>query len=575
MIRENLNYIEKIFEKNEKFSLIIYFFFSIIISILETIGVGIIPGFFSILIDKNIIINKLDFNENLQILFINFFSSEKYFFFLCFGIIIFFLIKSLIILSFNFFDAKLTRNLKVSISSRLFKIYINKDYLFHSVNNPIILGRNISSEVNIAVSHVKSFLLIIKESIQLILIFFLLLFANLNITISIFVALLVLSLLYLKLFGKNLKQKSEIAYHERGVKSKIIHQILNSIVEVKIYKKEIFILKQFIKSIKKEFRSIMFLDIVSKIPKIFIEFLIISLVCSVIFFSVQIGYNMQALISFVALYFFAALRAYPSINGILLQKMALTHGKISINNLSKEFRKTDLNKNQIPQKRFDFKNNIEFKDVSFNYPDRKDILMKANIKIFKNTVLGIKGETGSGKSTFIKLLMSLLEPNSGTIEIDDIPLKNIQESWQEKISYVPQNFYILDDTILQNIVFSEEKTRINLDKISEIIKFCELNNLIKELPNGIETIVGPNGKRLSGGQSQRLAMARALYQERDLMILDEATNALDEETEKKILENILNLRKNKTIIIISHKQSVLDRCDQIIEFKYNEILNVD
>ncbi len=575
MIRENLNYIEKIFEKNEKFSLIIYFFFSIIISILETIGVGIIPGFFSILIDKNIIINKLDFNENLQILFINFFSSEKYFFFLCFGIIIFFLIKSLIILSFNFFDAKLTRNLKVSISSRLFKIYINKDYLFHSVNNPIILGRNISSEVNIAVSHVKSFLLIIKESIQLILIFFLLLFANLNITISIFVALLVLSLLYLKLFGKNLKQKSEIAYHERGVKSKIIHQILNSIVEVKIYKKEIFILKQFIKSIKKEFRSIMFLDIVSKIPKIFIEFLIISLVCSVIFFSVQIGYNMQALISFVALYFFAALRAYPSINGILLQKMALTHGKISINNLSKEFRKTNLNKNQIPQKRFDFKNNIEFKDVSFNYPDRKDILMKANIKIFKNTVLGIKGETGSGKSTFIKLLMSLLEPNSGTIEIDDIPLKNIQESWQEKISYVPQNFYILDDTILQNIVFSEEKTRINLDKISEIIKFCELNNLIKELPNGLETIVGPNGKRLSGGQSQRLAMARALYQERDLMILDEATNALDEETEKKILKNILNIRKNKTIIIISHKQSVLDRCDQIIEFKYNEILKVN
>ena len=133
------------------------------ISILETIGIGIIPAFFSVLIDQNIIINKLDFNDNLQVLVINFLNSEKYFFFLCFGIIFFFLIKSLIILLFNFFDAKLTRDLKVSISSRLFKIYINKDYIFHSMNNPIILGRNISSEVNIAVSHVKSFLLIIKE----------------------------------------------------------------------------------------------------------------------------------------------------------------------------------------------------------------------------------------------------------------------------------------------------------------------------------------------------------------------------------------------------------------------------
>ena len=150
-----------------------------------------------------------------------------------------------------------------------------------------------------------------------------------------------------------------------------------------------------------------------------------------------------------------------------------------------------------------------------------------------------------------------------------------QNSWQEKISYVPQNFYIFDDTILENIVFSEEKTKVNLDKINKILKFCELNNLIKELPNGLDTIVGPSGKRLSGGQSQRLAIARALYQDRDLMILDEATNALDEDTEKKILENILSLRKKKTIIIISHNQSVLDKCDQIIEFKNNEILKID
>ena len=573
MIKENLNYINIILNRKEKFTLLIYFLFSIIICLLETIGIGMIPGFFSILIDKNILINKLDFSVGFQNLLINFFNLENFLFYLCFSIVIFFLIKSFITLLFNFFDAKLSRDFKVSISSRLFRIYINKDYLFHSINNPIILGRNISSEVNTSVAHIKSFLIILKEIIQLLLIFLLLLFANLNITLSIFGVFLIISFIYVKVFGKKLKAKSEIAYHERGYKSKIINQILNAIIEVKIYKKEIFIIEQFIKSIRKEFQSKMFMDIISKVPRIFIELFIVSLVCSVIFFSVKIGYNIEAIISFVALYFFAALRAYPSINAALIQNMALIHGKISINNLTKEFKESNLyQKKLIPQKSFKFQNIIEFKNVSFNYPERDNILSKVNIKITKNTITGIKGETGSGKSTFIKLLMSLLEPSSGVIEIDNIPLKNIQNSWQGKIGYVPQNFYILDDTILENIVFSEEKSKIDFKKIDEILKICELDNLIKELPNELETIVGPNGKMLSGGQAQRLAIARTLYKERNLLIFDEATNALDEETENKILKNILSLRKTKTVVIISHNQKVLDNCDKIIEFRNKNII---
>ncbi len=573
MIKENLNYINIILNRKEKFNLLIYFLFSILICLLETIGIGLIPAFFSILIDKNILINKLDFNIDFQNLLINFFSLESFLFYLCFSIVIFFLLKSFVIMLFNFFDAKLSRDLKVSLSSRLFRIYINKDYLFHSINNPIILGRNISSEVNTSVANIKSFLMILKEVIQLLLIFLLLLFANLNITLSVFGIFLIISFIYVKIFGKKLKAKSEIAYYERGYKSKIINQILNAIIEVKIYKKEIFILDRFIKSIRKEFQSKMFMDIISKVPRIFIELFIVSLVCGVIFFSVKIGYNIEAIISFVALYFFAALRAYPSINSILIQNMSLIHGKISINNLTTEFKESNLNQKKIiPQKNFEFNNIINFKDVSFNYPERDNILSKVSIEISKNTITGIKGETGSGKSTFVKLLMGLLEPSSGVIEIDNIPLKNIQNSWQGKIGYVPQNFYILDDTIQENIIFSEEKSKIDSKKIDQILKICELDNLIKELPNGLETIVGPGGKQLSGGQAQRLAISRALYKERNLLVFDEATNALDEKTENKILKNILSLRKTKTMIIISHNQKVLDNCDKIIEFKNGNII---
>ena len=373
--------------------------------------------------------------------------------------------------------------------------------------------------------------------------------------------------------GKKLKQKSEIAFQERGFKSKIINQILNAIIEVKLYKKEKFIIEKFINSIKKEFQSVMFLDIVGKIPRIFIEIFIVSVVCFAILFFIRLGYDIEAIISFIALYFFAALRVYPAINSILLQNMALISGKVSIEKLSNEFKKSSQNSDEknLDKVKFKFDKFIEFKDVSFNYPNRESILKKIDLKIFKNTITGIIGETGSGKSTFIKLVMNLLEANSGRIEIDGIPISSMKNKWQEKIGYIPQNFYILDDTILENIVFSQNKKDVDLKKISEVLKFSKLEEVVKSLPDGLNSIVGPNGKLLSGGQAQRLAISRALYQDKDLLIFDEATNALDEKTEREIVENIVNLKNFKTIIIISHNRKILDICDKVIEFKGNKV----
>jgi ATP-binding cassette, subfamily B, bacterial PglK len=567
MLKENFQYLNKILTKKEYIYLYIYFIFSVLIGVLETIGVGILPAFFSVLIDKNILINKFDFNEDMQNIIVNLFDKDNLIVLLCVGIVIFFIFKSIILFFFGFFDAKLTRDFKISISSQLFKIYINKNYLFHSSNNPIILGRNISSEVNTSVAHMKSFLIIIKESIQLILIFSLLLFANLKVTTSIFALFLLLTIIYLKFFGKKMKQKSEIAFYERGHKSKIIHQILNAIIEVKIYNRENFIIKKFTDSIKKEFQSKMFLDVVNKIPKIFVEIFIVSLVCFTIVVCVRLGFNIEAIISIIALYFFAALRSYPSFNSFLQQKMALINGRVSIEKLSNEFKKSKLNSdNQKTEHSISkFNKSIEFQNISFNYPDRENSLNNLNLKISKNTLIGIKGETGSGKSTLIKIIMGLLQPTSGKILLDGKELHLSENNLKDIISYVPQNFYILDDTILENIIFSEENNKPDYKKISNVTKLSQLDGVINSLPKGINTIVGSTGQLLSGGQAQRLALARALYQEREILILDEATNALDSNTEKLIIENILNLKKSKTIIIISHNSDILKFCDHTYE----------
>lgn len=572
MFKENFNHIYKILNKKEILKLYCFLLFSLLVGILEIIGLGIIPALFSVLIDENILINKFDFNLTIQNLIINLLNSKNFLLILCVGTILFYLFKSFIIFIFYYFDANLVNFLKVNISSRLFKIYLQKDYLFHSINDPIILGRNISSEVNISVFHIKSFLIIIKEIIQLILIFFLLLFASWKTTIIIFLIFFMIGLLYLKVFKEKIKKRSEIAFLERGLKSKIINQILNAIIEVKLYNRENFILNKFTNSISKEFKSTMFLEIVNKIPKILIEILMVTIVCLTILMTIRLGYNIEIIISFIALYFLAALRAYPSVNNILIQNLSLANSKVSINKLTSEFENSTIssenkNQNKINSDEFIFKKSINFKNVYFNYPERVEILKNINLSISKNSLIGIKGETGSGKSTFIKLLMNLLQPTKGVIQIDGVNINTIGRNWQNKIGYIPQNFYILDDTILENIIFSNDESKIDVDKLNSVLKFCKLFDVVNSLPKKLNTVVGPSGKQISGGQAQRLAIARALYQDKDILIFDEATNSLDEKTESEILKNIHNLKINKTIIIISHNDKIISKCDKVYKIE--------
>ena len=569
MIKSNLNYINTSIDKKHKNQIIFYSFFSLIIALLETIGVGIIPGVLAILLDKNIVLEKIKFNEDLYSLVFNFFESEQIFTYLAIIIFLFFLFKILINLVYIIFESNLFNNIKINLSSKIFKIYIKKNYIFHSANNPIILGRNISSEVNTSVAYIKSFLLLFKEITQVILIGFLLLFASFKVSVTIFLILIFFGIVYFKLISKPLKQKVKIAYFERGEKSKIINQIFNSIIEIKLYQKANFFIKKFTESISREFKSIVFYEIFSKVPRQIIELLIIGLICFVIYFSNNIGVNIQAVISIILLYFFAAIRIYPSINNIIMHKLALVQSEISIKEISNDIRNADQFSEPIDQIdiNFKFENLMEVKNVSFKYPNREITLNKINLEIKKNEIIGLVGKTGSGKSTLVKIIMGLIEPTNGEILVDKNHLKDIKHKWQKNFSYIPQNFYILDDTILENILFGEYKNKINDNLLSEALKFSSLDKFTNDLPKKLYTIVGPNGKKLSGGQSQRLVIARAMYQNTNILVFDEATNSLDEKTEEEILNKIYKLKGNKTIIIITHNPKILHKCDKIFEIQ--------
>ena len=227
-------------------------------------------------------------------------------------------------------------------------------------------------------------------------------------------------------------------------------------------------------------------------------------------------------------------------------------------------------KNKVTK--FDFRQDINFENVSFSYSDNVKldanfVLKDVNLKIKKGSKIGIIGGSGSGKSTFLDLVMGLISPQNGKILIDGKKIQDVKSNWQKIIGCVPQEVFILDDTLKRNVAFGLPNELIDVEKVNKAIELAKLTEFKNTLDSGLETLLGEFGSRLSGGQRQRVGIARALYHNPNILIFDEATNALDTQTEKNIVNEIFSSNKDNTIIFVSHNRDNLIFCDLICEVK--------
>ena len=272
----------------------------------------------------------------------------------------------------------------------------------------------------------------------------------------------------------------------------------------------------------------------------------------------------------------ASFRLLPSINKILSNVQQLKFFTPSIENILKEFKiinesykLADSNIN------IEFKKNIILDNVTFFYPNKnKAAVQDINFVIEKGKKYGIRGSSGSGKSTLISLILTLLKTLKGQIKVDDVNLESNNIFWLKNIGYVAQDIYLMDDTIEKNIAFGIPQNQIDSEKINIAIKNSQLSDFVDNLKNGVKTRVGERGQMISGGQKQRMGIARALYNDPSLIILDEFTSALDKDTEKHLIDTIYNLDKSKTVVIVSHRESALDRCDTIIDLEDGKIKKI-
>ena len=217
-----------------------------------------------------------------------------------------------------------------------------------------------------------------------------------------------------------------------------------------------------------------------------------------------------------------------------------------------------------------FTSEIQFEDIKFQYfPQGPWVLNGLSFTLAKGSRVGFVGKTGSGKSTCLDLIMGLLEPTEGRILIDGIPLtqKNLR-AWQRNIAHVPQNIYLSDNTLAENIAFGIHAEKIDMDRVREAARQAQIADFIESLPKGYRALVGERGIRLSGGQRQRIGVARALYKQAQVLVFDEATSALDHETEDAVMRSINSLSADLTILIIAHRTSTLENCNQIIDLDF-------
>ena len=311
-------------------------------------------------------------------------------------------------------------------------------------------------------------------------------------------------------------------------------------------------------------------------PRVVIETVTISAVCFSIIYMVNMEVDNSNIVATLGIFSAAAFRVFPSITRIIGNFNTIKAGLPSVDLLNYEIENNKiLHDNHKNYDLVKFNDSITFKNVTFKYPaSNKKILNEVSFKIDKGSIVGISGDSGSGKSTLLTLLLGLIKPDSGEVLFDKVKTYENFENIRKNFGYVSQEVFLLDETIKYNVTLGLQEKDIDRQRLKEVLDISNLSNFINSLDNKEETQIGEKALKISGGQRQRLVLARALYNNPEIIILDEATSELDKKNEIEIFENILKKNKNKTMIIITHNKDLLKICDQIISINGDKVISL-
>ena len=562
-----LRYLFSICENKEKNTLILFGLLAIIAALFETVNISaLIPLINSIVSPAENIFDKHQYFSFLE----NIFSVNNTINYLIIFLVIF-LIKVIYLISFNWFVLSFLKKVERRLTKKLFETYINQPLNFFFKKKTSEILRNLTNETAIFRGALQD---AIELFVEIILIFFvlsLLLFISFKATILIILLVFIISLIYISATKKKITKwaNDRIIYLNKYYQNVI--QTFRLIIEVKIFNVSNLFTSKNSDNINNLTDIIHFRSFIKTLPKLVLETVGVIFFVLIIFMFIKSDSDINDIIIILGVFLASSIRIISSSNKLLVIYQNIKNSIPSLKIVNDEIKLSkSLQKNAFNLVKFDKK--IILKNINFSYLENK-VFENLNLEINKNSIIGIFGKSGQGKSTLIRIVSSLLKPSSGKLIVDDKELKNDEFL---NVSIIPQEFNFFEASIKDNITFTNKNEKVDQRRLQRAIETTQLQDSVLN-KNGItiDTLLNNELKNFSGGQLQRIALSRAIYKNSDLLILDEATSALDHESEDEIMRLLDIIKKEKTIIIISHDQKNFKNCDIVYELKNKKIIKSD
>lgn len=543
--------------RRDKIILLLLLPMTFLLSLIETVAISVIMPFISLASNPNLIFENKYANFFYQAL--SFESTIDFMVVFSAVLIIFYVFRALYNVAYSYTLNRFAFRKYHFFAYRLFCKAVELSYIDFTNRNIDNIRRNIINESLKVSQYIQQILYIASEVITIVLMYALLLFISWKMTIVLTIFLCANVLLIIKTISKNIKKQGIINVETNKNVLAIITKALGNFKIIKLKGIQEYILQDFDTASKKRVDAEIKYQVLLPLPRFILESLGFCILIAAVAYILLKYNNAAAVIPIISMYALALYRILPALNRILQAYNFMQWCKKGLEVVYEDLiYHTDYEDN----KAISFNRKIELKNINFEYKQNKGVIKDFNLTINKGDKIAFIGKSGAGKSTLIDLIIGIYKPKSGKIFIDDTLLDNENlRSWRKKIGYIPQQIFLFDGNVAENIALSD-----NIDE-NRVIECCKKANIWEFLceNDGIKTRVGDGGIKLSGGQKQRIAIARALYDNPEILVLDEATSALDNETESKIMDEIYDVATNKTLLVIAHRLTTIEKCERVVE----------